>query len=57
MGEGRENRKSDLEEGSEIIGIRGVTKMPNSCGECQFDIDVGKREVHCPLVIQGESNV
>lgn len=49
-----------------MIGIRGITIMPSSCGECplldkysccritsrgcQFDIDTGKREVHCPLI-------
>lgn len=48
-----------------IIGITGVTKMPKSCAECplldcyscckitrhgcHFDIDTGKREIHCPL--------
>lgn len=54
-----------------MITIKGLNAMPSSCGECplldkysccritsrgcQFDIDTGKREAHCPLVEREES--
>lgn len=53
-----------------LICIKGITAMPKSCGECKlidnyscckitrrgckFDIDTGRREMHCPLVEIGE---